>query len=135
MKLKNILKSNYLLSAFLLSLGLGMIIIIPNMIIGKGIFALMADYNTQQVTFGEMINYSLKENSYLWCWFNELGSNFIATFSFYNLFSPFSLISYLFPARWYPYVCSILNILKFGIAGLTSYLFLYSSIISYSRLT
>lgn len=124
MKLKNILKNNYLLSAFLLSLGLGMIIIIPNMIIGKGIFALMADYNTQQVTFGEMINYSLKENSYLWCWFNELGSNFIATFSFYNLFSPFSLISYLFPARWYPYVCSILNILKFGIAGLTSYLFL-----------
>ena len=67
MKLKNILKNNYLLSAFLLSLGLGMIIIIPNMIIGKGIFALMADYNTQQVTFGEMINYSLKENSYLWC--------------------------------------------------------------------
>lgn len=50
MKLKNILKNNYLLSAFLLSLGLGMIIIIPNMIIGKGIFALMADYNTQQVT-------------------------------------------------------------------------------------
>ena len=71
MKLKNILKNNYLLSAFLLSLGLGMIIIIPNMIIGKGIFALMADYNTQQVTFGEMINYSLKENSYLWCfWFS-----------------------------------------------------------------
>lgn len=67
MKLKNILKNNYLLSAFLLSLGLGMIIIIPNMIIGKGIFALMADYNTQQVTFGEIINYSLKENSYLWC--------------------------------------------------------------------
>ena len=110
--------------AFLCSLILGCIIILPFIIIGKGVLAIWADYNVQQIPFGEIMNHSLKEGSFLWSWYNELGSNFIGTFSFYNLFSPFSIISYLFPARWYPYLSGWLMILKFGVAGLSSYLFL-----------
>lgn len=70
------------------------------------------------------MNHSIKEGSFLWSWYNELGSNSIETFSFYNLFSPFNIISYFFPARLYPYLCGWLMILKFGIAGLSSYLFM-----------
>lgn len=110
--------------AFLCSLILGCIIILPFIIIGKGVLVIWADYNVQQIPFGEIMNHSLKEGSFLWSWYNELGSNFIGTFSFYNLFSPFSIISYLFPARWYPYLSGWLMILKFGVAGLSSYLFL-----------
>ena len=40
------------------------------------------------------------------------------------IFSPFNVFTYLFPARWYPYLCSFLTIVKFGVGGLTSYLFL-----------
>ena len=116
--------SNKCFLAFLFSLLLGSIIILPFIIIGKGMLVIWADYNVQQIPFGEIMNHSIKEGSFLWSWYNELGSNFIGTFSFYNLFSPFSMISYIFPARWYPYLSGWLMILKFGIAGLSSYLFL-----------
>ena len=116
--------NNKALFAFLCSFILGCIIIIPYMIIGKGIFTLWADYNIEQIPYAQMMNYSIKEGSIFWTWYNELGSNFIGTFSYYNLFSPFSMIGYLFPFRWYPYLGGILTILKFAVSGLTSYLFL-----------
>ena len=123
MKKKSIFK-NYLFMSFFLSFILGCLIILPNTIVGKGLFSLVADYNTQQILFGKIANYSLKSGSYLWTWFNDLGSDFIATFSFYNLFSPFSLIAYLFPADWIPIINPFLIIIKFSVSGLTSYLFL-----------
>lgn len=121
---KVVRKYRYGMLAFLLSFLVGCIVVLPNTILGKGLFFLGTDFNLQQMIFGEVINYSLKDGSYLWTWFNDLGSNFIGTFSFYNLFSPFNIISYLFPATWYPYLCSFLMIIKFGVAGLTSYLFM-----------
>lgn len=121
---KVVKKYKYGILAFLLSFLVGCLVVLPNTILGKGLFFLGADFNLQQMVFGEVINYSLKDGSYLWTWFNDLGSNFIGTFSFYNLFSPFNVISYLFPATWYPYLCPFLMIIKFGVAGLTSYLFL-----------
>lgn len=121
--IKKIYKNKALL-AFLCSLVLGCIIIVPFIITGKGIFTLWADYNIEQIPYAQMMNYSIKEGSIFWTWYNELGSNFIGTFSYYNLFSPFSIIGYLFPFRWYPYLGGILTILKFAVSGLTSYLFL-----------
>lgn len=122
-KLKKILKSNAL-KAFLLSFLLGSIIILPNIIKGNGIYSLIADFNVQQIPFNKIINESIKEGSVLWTWYNELGSSFIGSFSFYNLFSPFNIIGYLFPASWFEYLVGPIFILKYAIAGLTSYLFL-----------
>ena len=84
--------------AFLCSFVLGAIIVVPNIIDGRGIYHLIADFNVQQIPFNKIINDSLKEGSFLWTWYNELGSNFIGAFSFYNLFSPFNIIGYLFPS-------------------------------------
>ena len=121
--IRRILKNKLLLS-FILSIILGSIIVVPNIIVGHGIYSLSADLNEQQIPFNMIINESLKNGSFLWTWFNDLGSNFIGTFSFYNLFSPFNIIGYLFPSTWFPYLIGPLFILKYGIAGLTSYLFL-----------
>ncbi len=115
---------NKLLLSFLLCFILGSILILPNMILGKGIFSLIADYNQQQVPFLILMNNAIKSGSFNWTWLNDLGSNFIGTYSFYNLFSPFSIISYLFPSSFIPYLNGLLIILKFGIGGLCSYLFL-----------
>lgn len=117
-------KHKYEILAFLLSFLVGCLMFLPITILEKGLFFIGSDFNLQQMIFGEAMNYSLKEGSYLWTWFNDLGSDFIGTFSFYNLFSPFNVFTYLFPARWYPYLCSFLTIVKFGVGGLTSYLFL-----------
>lgn len=117
-------KHKYEILAFLLSFLVGCLMFLPITILEKGLIFIGSDFNLQQMIFGEVMNYSLKEGSYLWTWFNDLGSDFIGTFSFYNLFSPFNVFTYLFPARWYPYLCSFLTIVKFGVGGLTSYLFL-----------
>ena len=110
--------------AFLLSLLLGSIIIIPNLIFGKGIFTLSGDFNFQQIPFNTMINKFIKTGNFFWTWQNELGSNFIGTFSFYNLFSPFNIITYIFPSSFFKYLVGPIYILKYAVAGLTSYLFL-----------
>jgi len=122
-KIKKIFK-NKLFLAFFYSICLGALIILPTLIYGKGQYALLSDFSLQEISFNMMINESLKEGSFLWTWFNELGSNFIGTFTFYNLFSPFNLIAYIFPASWFPYLVGWIFILKYGVAGLTSYLFL-----------
>ncbi len=117
------MKKNYALRAFLISLCLGALIIMPACFFGEGIFTLVGDLNIQQMPFLMTINKSIKSGAILWTWFNDMGSNFIATFSFYNLFSPFNIISYFFPANWIPYLIGPFFVLKYGIAGLTSYLF------------
>ena len=58
--MKKLCKNKYFL-AFLCSLILGCIIILPFIIIGKGVLAIWADYNVQQIPFGEIMNHSLKE--------------------------------------------------------------------------
>lgn len=121
--IKKIVKNKCFIS-FMLSLLLGAFIIVPNIVINKGIFALTADFNIQQIPFNKMINDSIKNGSILWTWYNDLGSNFIGTFSFYNLFSPFNIIGYLFKSEWFEYLIGPIYILKYGVTGLTSYLFL-----------
>lgn len=121
--MKKILKRKALI-AFLLSFILGALIIVPQIIKGHGIYNLIADFNAQQIPFNKIINNSIKEGSFFWIWYNELGSNFISTFSFYNLFSPFNIIGYIFPASWFEYLVGPIFILKYAVAGLTSYLFI-----------
>ena len=118
------MKKKDLLIAFLLSTILGCLITIPNIIVGKGIFSLIDDFNFQQIPFLMSINQSIKSGEVLWTWGNELGSNFIGSYSFYNLLSPFNIITYLFPSNIIKYLMGPLIILKYGVAGLTSYLFI-----------
>lgn len=118
-----VLKNKYF-QAFMLSLLVGCAMIIPSIIAGHGILTLRADFNFQQIPFNEFMNDSIKNGNMLWVWNNDLGSDFIGAFSFYNLTSPFTLIGFLFPANWFPYLIGPIFILKYGIAGLTSYLYL-----------
>ena len=122
-KIKKVIK-NKRFQAFMLSFLLGLIITLPNIILGRGIYSLIADLNFQQIPFNKYINESIKNGSVLWAWGNELGSNFIGTFSFYNLTSPFNILGYLFPSDWFEYLLGPIFILKYAIAGLTSYLFM-----------
>ena len=118
------MKKKDLLIAFLLSTILGCLITIPNIIVGKGIFSLIGDFNFQQIPFLMTINNHIKSGEILWTWGNELGSSFITSYAFYNLLSPFNIITYLFPASFVKYLVGPMIILKYGVAGLTSYLFI-----------
>jgi len=115
---------NKILMAFILSALLGSLIVLPNIIINKGIYSLTKDLNFQQIPFNKIMNDAIKNGEIYWTWYNDLGSNFIGTFSFYNLFSPFNILGFIFPSSIFAYLIGPLYILKYAISGLTSYLFL-----------
>lgn len=118
-----LLKNGYFLS-FMLSFLLGCLILVPSIIVGDGILTLIADFNLQQIPFNEYLNEAVKNGDIFWTWINDLGSNFIGTFSFYNIASPFVLLGFLFPANCFPYLIGIIFIFKYAVAGLTSYIYI-----------
>ena len=122
--MQNWIKKHQYLSAFLLSFLLGLIITVPWIIQGNGIFTFLADYNAQQIPFNIYMSDAFANNNYLWNWYNDLGASFIGSFGLYNLFSPFTMILWIFPAKFVPYLMGPMFIIKYGVAGLTSYLFL-----------
>lgn len=91
---------------------------------GSGAFTLMTDFNSQQIPFSIAVNDALKSGEFGWMWNVDLGTNIIGAFSFYNLGSPFFWCSLLFPAESFPYVVGWLFILKYVVAGGTSYLYI-----------
>ncbi|MEG1428065.1 MAG: YfhO family protein, partial [Oscillospiraceae bacterium] len=59
-----------------------------------------------------------------WSHLTDLGANFIGSYSFYVLGSPFFWLTIPFPGDWLQYLMGPLLILKFACATLTAYIFL-----------
>lgn len=97
---------------------------IPFIVALGGRFFLTADFNFQQIPFYMFANESIKSGHYFWSWGTDLGSNFISSYSFYLLGSPFFWLSTLFPAAALPYIIAPLMILKHAVAAVTSYAFI-----------
>lgn len=100
------------------------LITIPNIVVGKGIYTLTADFNVQQIPFITSISRSIRLGAFSWSWLNDIGADFIGSFSFYNLFSPFNVFMYFFKPEFIIYLIGPVFIIKYIIASLTSYLFL-----------
>jgi len=112
------------LLAFLFALLLAAVIFVPLMIWGYGCFQYMGDYNVQQIAFYKHVHEAIRSGNLFWDWYTDLGANFIGSYSFYNLFSPFFWLTLPFPTAWVPYLMGPLLILKTASAALTSYLYL-----------
>lgn len=98
---------------------------LPNIISGQGIFTWISDYNMQSIPFDIRMNEIVRSGTNtLWEPINDLGTSTIGSYSFYNIASPFTLVLYLFPAQVVPYLMSVMYILKYGVAGLTAFMFL-----------
>ena len=75
-----------------------MVAFLPSMIVNKGIFLYYGDFNSQQMMFYQHANEAVREGATAWDWGTDLGSNFIGSYSFYLLGSPFFWLSTLFSA-------------------------------------
>lgn len=60
-----------------------------------------------------------------WNHLTDLGVNFIGSYSFYLLGSPFFWLTIPFPGEWLQYLMGPLFILKFGCASLSGYIYLH----------
>ena len=112
------------LRIFLISFALAAVVFLPFMLINEGYFLYYGDFNVQQVPFYRLCHDAILSGNYKWSHITDLGANFIGSYSFYTLGSPFFWISLLFPSSVVPYLMGPLFMLKFACASLTSYLFI-----------
>ncbi len=114
----------YCRKAFLYGIGLSLLFFVPFILFDKGYFLFYGDYNVQQVPFYQMCHDAVRSGNWGWSWTTDLGANFIGSYSFYLLGSPFFWLTIPFPSWMVPHLMGPLLILKFGCATLTSFIYL-----------
>lgn len=117
-------KQNYALKALLFGMGVSFLFFIPFILFDNGYFLFYGDFNVQQVPFYQMCHDAIRSGNVGWSWTTDLGANFIGSYSFYLLGSPFFWLTIPFPSAAVPYLMGPLLILKFGCASLTGYIYL-----------
>ena len=97
---------------------------IPYMISDEGYFLFFGDFNVQQIPFYQLAHNAVRNGEWGWSFNTDLGANFIGSYSFYLLGSPFFWLTIPFPNSFVPYLMGPLLILKFGFTALTAFLYL-----------
>ena len=100
------------------------LLFLPFLIIDKGLFIYYGDFNVQQIPFYRMAHDAVRSGNIFWNWNTDLGANFIGSYSFYLLGSPFFWLTLPFPSAAVPYLMAPLLMLKFALSSLTAYAYL-----------
>ena len=112
------------LSTFLIAIFVATAFFLPYIFSSKGYFTFYGDFNAQQIPFYQLCHQAVREGNVFWSHTTDLGANFIGSYSFYLLGSPFFWITLPFPNEVLPYLMGPLLILKFGCAALTAYFYI-----------
>ena len=112
------------LSTFLIALLVAAAIFVPYMVMSEGYFIFYGDFNVQQIPFYQECHRAIRSGEIFWNWNTDLGANFIGSYSFYLLGSPFFWLTLPFPNSFVPYLMGPLLILKFAFAALTGYMYI-----------
>ncbi len=112
------------LKAFLISLVTAAILFVPFIIINGGVFYYYGDFNVQEIPFYQMAHDAVRSGAVGWTHTTDLGTDFLSSYSFYLLGSPFFWLTIPFPSAAVPYLIGPLLILKFACASLAAYLYL-----------
>ena len=89
-----------------------------------GCFMVAKDFSTQQVPFIVETKRMLASGIPFWSWNSYIGADFIGSYSFYTLTSPFVWFVCLFPYKYILQGITIALILKLVAAGSLTYLYL-----------
>ena len=90
----------------------------------NGYFLYYGDFNVQQIPFYRLAHDAVRSGNWFWNWNTDLGVNFVGSYSFYMLGSPFFWLTLAFPSAAVPYLMGPLLMLKFACASLTAYAYL-----------
>lgn len=88
-----------------------------------GIFTYYGDYNCQQIAFYMHAHELVTSGQIGWDWNTDLGVNFIGSYSFYLLFSPFFWLTLPFETSAVPYLMAPLFVIKFMVCAFTAYFY------------
>lgn len=110
--------------SFIWALLLASAIFVPLMIYNGGYFVFLGDFNVQQIPFYRHAHDMIRSGNFFWDWQTDLGANFIGSYSFYLIFSPFFWLTLPFPSDFVPHLMGPLLILKTACAALSAYLYI-----------
>ncbi len=116
-------EKKYYKQAFLYALLMAMILL-PFIIIDGGYFVYYGDYNAQQIPFYKTCINAVQEGSFGWNWNTDLGVNFVGSYSFYTLGSPFFWLAALFPAGVSQFLMGPLLMLKTALSSLFAFVYI-----------
>lgn len=112
------------LFTFLVALGVAAAFFVPYMVLSEGYFTFYGDFNVQMIPFYQEVHQAVHEGNIFWSHNTDLGANFIGSYSYYALGSPFFWLTIPFPNSFVPYLMGPLMILKFACAAFTAYLYI-----------
>lgn len=111
-------------STFFIALTVAACLFVPYMVMSEGYFTFYGDFNVQQIPFYKECHRAVKSGDIFWNWNTDLGVNFIGSYSFYLLGSPFFWLTIPFPNSMVPYLMGPLLIIKFACAALTGSMYI-----------
>ncbi len=114
----------YYKKAFFYALLCAAAIFLPLIAFDKGYFLFYGDYNAQQIPFYKVTADAIKSGNFFWDWYTDLGTNFIGSYTFYTLGSPFFWLTVPFPTAISQFLMGPLMILKFACASLFSFTYI-----------
>lgn len=114
----------YYKKSFFIALIMSAVMFLPFVIIDKGFFVFYGDYNAQQIPFFKMCVQAVHDGMMGWDWHTDLGANFIGSYTYYTLGSPFFWFMTLFPASWSHYLMAPLLCVKIALFSLFAYIYI-----------
>ncbi|MBQ8195834.1 MAG: YfhO family protein [Oscillospiraceae bacterium] len=117
-------EKKYMLSSFLVAFGMAAIILLPFVIMDGGFLVYYGDYDAQQILFYETCVKAIHSGETAWNWYTDLGVNFVGSYSFYTLGSPFFWLAALLPAEAARYTLAPLLAVKIGLSSMFAYVYI-----------
>ncbi len=117
-------EKRYYKRAFLYAFIMACILFLPFVVIDQGYFVFYGDYNAQQIPFYKTCIEAVHSGNLGWNWQTDLGVNFVGSYSFYTLGSPFFWLAALFPVSVSQYLMAPLMALKLGLSSLFAFIYI-----------
>lgn len=109
---------------FFTALAVAAALFLPFILMDQGYFIYYGDFNVQQIPFYKLAHEAVRSGDWGWSWTTDLGANFVGSYSFYLLGSPFFWLTMPFPTDWVPYLMGPLLVLKLACCALAAYAYL-----------
>ena len=94
------------------------------MIYDHGYFLYYGDFNVQEIPFYRLAHDSILSGNTGWSHLTDLGANFVGSYSFYLLGSPFFWITMVLPSELVAYAIGPLLVLKLAFCSLSAYIYI-----------
>lgn len=122
-KIKKLISSKAFI-AFVSGFLMYILVVLPELVSQDGVLMYVGDYTTQAVPFTFHIRESILNGNVIWDHLSGMGTQFLSSYAYYNLCSPFSVLYLIIPREWILYAIPYVTALKYGTGSLLAYLYL-----------